>query len=129
MTSTLKDYLNQNYQSLKSHHLRSNTLFVDDTFPANDRSITLIKSKLRERDYKIEWRRPFEIVKNPQFVVDGIEPNDLHQGETGNCWFISAMASIVTLPNFRKFVIPSDQSFDRNNYAGIFHFRYLLFML
>ena len=121
---SVKDYLNQNYHNLKSHHLRSNTLFSDQTFPANDRSISLIKSKLQERGYKVYWKRPFEIVNNPRFIVNDIDPNDLNQGENGNCWFISAMASIVTVPNFRDFVIPSDQSFDRNNYAGIFHFRY-----
>lgn len=39
-------------------------------------------------------------------------------------WFISAVVSISTVPDYVNMVIPSDQTFDERDYAGVFHFRF-----
>ena len=47
------------------------------------------------------------------------------QGALGDCWMVAAMASL-SLPEHReKFdqVVPPSQSFNKREYAGIFHFR------
>ena len=85
--------------------------------------INILKKKYSKPIY---WKRPHEIVSNPKFIVNGIDPNDLSQGNTGNCWFIAAASSLMTIPSLAKHVIPFDQSFD-NTYAGIFHFRFWQF--
>ena len=39
-------------------------------------------------------------------------------------WLISAAAAVSVFPDYISTVIPSDQSFESNDYAGIFHFRF-----
>ncbi|CAF1103542.1 unnamed protein product, partial [Brachionus calyciflorus] len=85
--STFKPYLEQNYEVLKSNCLKSGKLFEDDKFPANDTSLYRFQ---KFKTGKISWKRPHEITQNPQFIVDFIEPNDLDQGQIGNCWMVAA---------------------------------------
>jgi len=62
------------------------------------------------------------------FIVNSVDPNDFHQGNVGNCWFISAVSSLCTIPVLYELVIPSDNGcFDSHEYAGIFHFRFWKF--
>ena len=117
---SFEPYLNQDYEKLKKKLLKSKELFEDDTFPPEKKSIT--RSENDDKDYEVIWKRPHEIIENPQFIVDGINPNDLAQGDTGDCWFISAASSIAFIPEYYNRVIPPDQSFNKK-YAGIFHFR------
>ena len=116
---SFKPYLNQNYQELKDKCLKSKKLFEDDKFKANNSS--LAKFKVPEN---ISWKRPHEICENPQFIVDFIEPNDIDQGSLGNCWFISAVSVIASVKEYADRVIPENQAFDEENYAGIFVFRF-----
>ena len=47
------------------------------------------------------------------------------QGALGDCWMVAAMASL-SLPEHREkfdLVVPASQSFNKREYAGIFHFR------
>lgn len=111
----------QNYEQIKDNLLITRKLFEDDFFPANDLSIYRVKKFLAQ---KIKWKRPHDFVKNPQFITNKVEPDDLHQGQIGNCWFIAALASVLTVPEYSKRIIPECQTFDNGNYAGIFHFRF-----
>ena len=117
-----KPYLNQDFEQLKDQYLNSGQLFQDEKFPPNMNSIY----RRKPVSFQVYWKRPSEIVSNPKFIVDGIDPNDLAQGRTGDCWFVSAASSISFVPEYCKRVIPADQSFD-TNYAGIFHFRFWQF--
>ena len=74
-------YLDQNYEHLKQNCLEKNVLFKDASFPANQSSYYKINPLKIE---KVKWKRPHEFVENPQFIVNGIEPNDLDQGEIGD---------------------------------------------
>lgn len=117
---SIKNYLkHQSYEKIKYQCLKSGTLWRDDNFPANDTSIDILK-----RSECVVWKRPHQIVHHPKFIIDGIEANDIAQGATGNCWFISAFSAVCDIPKFRNLSIPNGQSFDKKDYAGIFHFRF-----
>lgn len=82
---SFKPYLNQNYEILKQTCLSRNLLFEDDTFPANESSIW----RVNKIDCKnIKWKRPFEFLENPKFIVKDIDPSDLSQGQIGNWYFL-----------------------------------------
>ena len=70
MSITYKPYLNQDYEQLKAEYLKSNQLFSDEKFLANDTSL----NRSGKKNPGILWKRPGEICPNPQFVVNQIEP-------------------------------------------------------
>lgn len=115
-----KSYWNQDFFSLKSKCLSSKRLFNDESFPPNETSLSRSGKKLSKE--KIIWKRASEL-DNPQFVVNNITPNDLDQGQIGDCWLISGLAAVATVPEYVSIAVPNDQSFNQSDYAGIFHFR------
>ncbi|XP_018423683.1 PREDICTED: calpain-14-like [Nanorana parkeri] len=127
-TGTLRkprQLLSQDYQTILEKCLRNKQLFVDDAFPAELSSIGS-GDLLRKVPPCVEWKRPQELVKNPNFSVDDASRFDLHQGLTENCWFLAALASVTFHKDILINVVPRNQSFDKN-YAGIFHFRFWRF--
>jgi len=118
----IKAYKNQEYQKLKKKHNAQNP-FVDNEFPANNKSIYHSGKRLND----VQWYRPTTVFQKPKFVIDGFERGDLDQGEIGNCWFIAGAGAVTLNPDLVKRVIPQDQTFDENEYAGIFHFRFWLY--
>jgi len=119
---TFKSYLNQSYEQIKAQCLNSNTLFEDKKFLADQSSV----GKFKSGENIAAWKRPFEFVPNPEFIVQRIEPNDIDQGQLGDCWFISAAAVVASIPEYAEVIIPKNQSFN-NEYAGIFKFRFWRF--
>ncbi|KAM5163806.1 calpain-14 [Mantella aurantiaca] len=117
--------LSQDYQTLLDKSLKNKQLFVDDTFPAELSSIGS-GDLVRKLPPGVEWKRPQELMKNPQFFADDASRFDLHQGLTENCWFLAALASVTFHKDILTNVVPRNQSFDKN-YAGIFHFRFWRF--
>lgn len=80
---SFKPYLNQNYEKIKKKCLQSNCMFEDELFPATDKSLFHFNTPERN----IIWKRPHEIVDNPQFIVESIVPDDLDQGQIGD-WYL-----------------------------------------
>ena len=47
-----------------------------------------------------EWKRPSEVFGDGNFsLYDKIEPNDIKQGECGDCYFLSSLSSLAEIPN------------------------------
>ncbi len=44
---------------------------------------------------KIEWKRIPDIIKEPKFICDTVSPEDVFQGEIGNCYFLSAVSALA----------------------------------
>ncbi|CAG0893965.1 unnamed protein product [Cyprideis torosa] len=109
----------QDFEALKQACLSEGTLFEDPEFPAEDTSIFYSRSPPKP----FEWRRPSELVDDPQFFVGGHSRFDIKQGELGDCWLLAAVANLTLNDTLFYQVVPQDQSF-QDNYAGIFHFRF-----
>ncbi|CAG9532196.1 unnamed protein product [Cercopithifilaria johnstoni] len=112
----------QNYRRLKAECIRKKQLFVDVQFPPTNNSLFLGPVN---PEIDIIWKRPGEIVDNPQLFVEGATANDVTQGILGNCWFVSACSALTHNQALLKKVIPDaigQEWTDNNNYCGIFCF-------
>lgn len=109
------------YASLRKECLARKVLYEDTQFPAIAHSVYYSKT-----DRNIVWKRPGELVENPQLVIGGTSRFDIHQGSVGNCWYIAGVATIATRPELFQKVVPDDQGFGED-YAGIFRFYFWRF--
>ncbi|KAI4891005.1 hypothetical protein NFI96_023014 [Prochilodus magdalenae] len=116
-------YLNQDYETLKAQCLSKKELFSDPTFPAAPESLGFNKLGPNSNEAKgLVWKRPKEIIQNPNFIVQGATKADINQGHLGDCWLMAAIASLTLDPDILARVIYPEQSF-QEKYAGIFHFQ------
>ncbi|XP_060098755.1 calpain-9 [Heteronotia binoei] len=109
----------QSYRELKLECQKKGILFEDCDFPAKDSSL-FFSEKL---PIPFVWKRPGEIVKDPQFILGGATRTDICQGDLGDCWLLAAIASLTLNENTLARVVPQDQDFGPS-YAGIFHFQF-----
>ncbi|XP_061482366.1 calpain-9 isoform X2 [Rhineura floridana] len=109
----------QTYKELKLECQQKGTLFEDCDFPANDSSLFYSEKP----PIPFVWKRPGEIVKDPQFILGGATRTDICQGDLGDCWLLAAIASLTLNENTLTRVMPPDQDFGPG-YAGIFHFQF-----
>ncbi|CAJ0570707.1 unnamed protein product, partial [Mesorhabditis spiculigera] len=110
---------NLNFYAERDRCLQSATLFEDPEFPAGDRALFYKTPP----DQEVVWKRPGEIVSNPQLIVEGHSRFDVKQGALGDCWLLAAVANLTLRDELFYRVCPPDQSFT-DNYAGIFHFQF-----
>ncbi|KAG1935838.1 calpain-1 catalytic subunit [Pimephales promelas] len=120
------NFLDQNYQELHQNCLAENTLFYDELFPPDDSSIGTLEDNPYLDPSLIVWKRPFELVSDPNLIVDGVSRYDYAQGNVGNCWFLASIGALTFEKDIMKQVMPPEQSFTQD-YAGIFHFRFWRF--
>ncbi|EFP02653.1 CRE-CLP-4 protein [Caenorhabditis remanei] len=116
--STASDY-GLDFETEREKCLRNKTLFEDPEFPATAASL-YYRTPPRER---IIWKRPGEIIANPQLITQGESRFDVKQGALGDCWFLAALANITLYDALFYRIVPPNQSFTEN-YAGIFHFQF-----
>ncbi|XP_026821401.1 calpain-A-like [Rhopalosiphum maidis] len=109
----------QNFEVLRNQCLKEKKLFTDPEFNTYD--LTIHHKNLRKS--RFEWRRPNEIAKNPQFIMEGVSRFDVKQGKLGDCWLLAAIANLTLNEKLFYQVVPYDQGF-YTKYAGIFHFRF-----
>ncbi|CAD5227137.1 unnamed protein product [Bursaphelenchus xylophilus] len=110
---------NLDFNTERQRCLDERRLFEDPEFPAADSSLYFSKRPKME----IEWKRPAEIVSDPQLIVGGESRFDVKQGALGDCWLLAATANLTLREELFYRVVPPDQSFTEN-YAGIFHFQF-----
>ncbi len=53
------------------------------------------------------WKRIGEIIKNPVFIGNTIDPNDILQGKIGDCYFLSAISGIAEKDYRIKSIFPN----------------------
>jgi len=109
----------QDYDSIKERLLGKGKKFVDPWFPANSKSLFYTSPAPR-----LEWKRPHDLTSNPELFVDGADRFDINQGELGDCWLLAAMSSLAMNHNLFHKVLIQGQSFNEDDYAGIFKFRF-----
>lgn len=81
--------------------------FVDFEFTPADASLFSPMVDTSNFDTVIHWRRPEEFMvvdesrglRKPTVFYDTIDPSDLKQGVLGDCWFMSALATIAERPS------------------------------
>ncbi|XP_058128421.1 calpain-B-like [Anopheles ziemanni] len=111
----------QNFYHLRQECLAQKTLFKDPDFPATERSLAMPNIA------NVRWRRPHDITPKARFFVDGASRFDICQGALNDCWLLTAAANLTAHPWLFKRVIPEDNGFEGDQYAGIFHFRFWQF--
>uniref|UniRef100_A0A670HT79 Calpain 14 n=1 Tax=Podarcis muralis TaxID=64176 RepID=A0A670HT79_PODMU len=113
----------QNYQTLLEECFKKGCLFEDEFFPADIRSIGKgpLLQKLPQR---LLWKRPLELHRTPVFYASNKKRLDLCQGVIEDCWFLAAVEALSFHPDILSRVVPTNQSFERKKYAGIFHFKF-----
>ena len=88
-----KSLNDQDFRQLKKQcNKNNNTLFVDDKFPANYKSLSY-----RHKNQDIQWLRPKEICDDPKFILEGSSRHDIHQGEIGNCWILGKIGKLFLI--------------------------------
>merc|ERR1719259_1593966 len=96
----------------------------DESFPANDSSL-FKGGRPKYLPKNVDWKRPHELVLNPQLVTEGITRFDVNQGSLGDCWFLAPLAGITLKEDIFNQVLPPHQSFD-NQYCGAFTVRFYM---
>ncbi|XP_029303856.1 calpain-1 catalytic subunit-like [Cottoperca gobio] len=122
---------NQDYAQLRDNLVRRRQMFVDRTFPPDNRSLGDLSDLSSRREGQVKWLRPAKILEaqnnssDPTFFTKGASHLDFGQGSVGNCWFLASISSLTLQKGLLVQVVPMDQTF--KTYAGIFHFRFWRF--
>ncbi|KAJ7230260.1 hypothetical protein GGX14DRAFT_410281 [Mycena pura] len=76
----------------------------------NDRGKCLNGLSCMESYDPSDVQRVTDIFENPRFFVDGASSNDIVQGAIGDCWMVSALATMSTCPGLvEKFCVARDE--------------------
>lgn len=114
----------QDFYTIRERLLATKQLFEDPEFPASSKSVYYTSAKSSQ---SLNWLRPSSICNDPQFFTDGFSRFDIKQGRLGDCWFLAAVACLTQNTKLFQRVVCVDNSSFKENYAGIFHFRFWQF--
>ena len=120
--------LNKYYKNQFPPNENDKTPFIDNLFPPNSNSIFGIKSqnnnsKKKSKYFNINpeeiiWLRPNEIFDNQPYSIfeHEIKLEDINQGKIGNCYFLSAISSLLKYPQmiyqlFKTLTIPKNNCY------------------
>uniref|UniRef100_H3BG10 Calpain-1 catalytic subunit n=1 Tax=Latimeria chalumnae TaxID=7897 RepID=H3BG10_LATCH len=86
----------QDYEALQAACLQNRVLFDDEAFPTCATALGFKElGPGSQKTRGIQWKRPMEICRNPQFIVDGATRTDICQGALGKCWLPLHLAAIT----------------------------------
>eukprot|EP00760_Papus_ankaliazontas_P036121 PhM_4_TR8205/c0_g1_i1/m.2769/K08582/CAPN15; calpain-15 len=91
--------------------LSSDTMFVDPQFPPLPESLT--RPFDEDNVTSTTWRRPRDYLPEGTdiaLVLNEIEPNDIDQGQLGDCWFLSSIAAVAEFPEKIKQLLMHPES-------------------
>lgn len=91
-------------------------MFTDSDFPPEKSSLAPPQDQGNYRDV-VAWKRSGEVYKNPQLFEGKIEPNDILQGNLGDCYLLSTLAAIAEYPNRIKRLFISPETNQNGIYA------------
>nr|CAD7433046.1 unnamed protein product [Timema monikensis] len=121
-------FKDQNYEKLRKHHQKLESLFIDPYFPPSSSSI----GNYEKIPTGIEWKRPAELCESPRLFNTRGVPKTITRGQLSSAWMVSACSILAGVHELCHKVVPDfrDQEWDqekKSKYAGIFHFRFWWF--
>eukprot|EP00299_Pterocystis_sp_00344_P015308 c7639_g1_i1.p1 GENE.c7639_g1_i1~~c7639_g1_i1.p1 ORF type:complete len:681 (+),score=116.72 c7639_g1_i1:33-2045(+) len=105
----------QNYDTIVREFQKTGGRFRDDVFPPQDSSLFFRHNPHPEG--KIQWKRISDLHPRPRLFVGGADPDDVNQGEIGNCWFVAGLSLMASKKCLLTRVIPDYT--DRTNSVGV----------
>ncbi|XP_073975744.1 calpain C isoform X2 [Rhodnius prolixus] len=94
-------------------------LWEDPEFPAVQTSVFYHQTP----PFSFQWKRPKELTSRPVFVQDSPAQFDISPGKMGDRWLVSCLGVLYLSKGLFYRVVPADQTFTGENYAGVFRFR------
>ncbi|RWS04986.1 calpain-C-like protein [Dinothrombium tinctorium] len=109
------------FERIRRHCLKAGQLYEDPDFSTNQSSVFYHQTP----PFTFVWKRPKEIYSNPVFLDEDPKNHnfDVTPGRLGDSWFVSCIGCLNLTKGLFYRVVPADQSFNDNEYAGIFRFR------
>ena len=104
--------------------IAKNKPWTDPEFPPMAKSLYDPEiDQVDEALYKsFTWKRASQIYKPLYIFEDGVEPNDINQGQLGDCYFLAALSSLAEFPDRVKEMFVTKTI----NKAGIYMVRLFL---
>ena len=72
--------------------------FVDDRFPPNKKSLCGEWGDLPEWKW-VEWVNISDKIPNARIFKGKIQPQDIRQGQLGDCYFLAGLAALAQRPD------------------------------
>ena len=81
--------------------VRSKSIFIDSTFPQTVQSLVHSSQMDEYGEFaSYTWKRSNQIFNGKKFeVFDGIDINDIEQGDLGDCYFLCSISAVAEFPN------------------------------
>ncbi|KAL3319809.1 calpain 2, (m II) large subunit [Cichlidogyrus casuarinus] len=108
------------FHKICRQHIFDGKIWEDEDFPANDSSLGEVSN------VTIEWKRPKDLVSNPQFFSGGSMKFDINEMTLPeDYWFISSIFAVAFRSDLMANIIPRNQKFEQD-YCGAFRFKFYL---
>jgi len=92
--------------------------FNDPDFPADNKAL-FFSERSPEEISQYSWKRPHELVAEPEIFVDGTSRRDVLQGILGDCWLLSTCAALAKREDLLQRVIDPQQKLFGPGYTGV----------
>uniref|UniRef100_A0A0K8T558 Calpain catalytic domain-containing protein n=2 Tax=Lygus hesperus TaxID=30085 RepID=A0A0K8T558_LYGHE len=106
-------------EKIKRQCGKKSELWEDPEFPAVQSSVFYHQTP----PFQFHWKRPKELCSRPVFVHDSPSQFDISPGKMGDRWLVSCLGVLYLSKGLFYRVVPADQSFTGDGYAGVFRFR------